>query len=182
MCLVVQPLPQPQTERGQRGLRVAAPPCVGVRARMAPKKKKGGEKKEGSQGEARPQSAPASKGKEPSDETDDTETGEDVEDEQQNVGKASIDGSDISKVTDFVEQRELDAKKASEAVAALAALDEVDREAEAKRERELAAVKINQEDVDLIASEMELDKDLAERKLREHNGDAVQTLVTLVSE
>ena len=120
--------------------------------------------------------------KEPADETDDTETGEDVEDEEQNVGKASIDGSDISKVTDFVEQQELDAKKASAAVAALAALDEVDREAEAKREKELAAVKINQEDVDLIASEMELDKDVAERKLREHNGDAEKTLVTLVSE
>ena len=38
-----------------------------------------------------------------------------------------------------------------------------------------------QEDVDSIAQEMELDKDVAERKLREHNGDAVQTLVTLVS-
>jgi len=38
-----------------------------------------------------------------------------------------------------------------------------------------------QEDVDSIAQEMELDKDVAERKLREHNGDAVQTLMTLVS-
>ena len=38
-----------------------------------------------------------------------------------------------------------------------------------------------QADVDLIASEMELNKDVAERKLREHKGDVVQTLNTLVA-
>ena len=41
-------------------------------------------------------------------------------------------------------------------------------------------MKINQEDVDLIASEMER-QGLAERKLREHLA-TLQTLVTLVSE
>ena len=39
-----------------------------------------------------------------------------------------------------------------------------------------------QEDVDLIANEMELDKGLAERKLREHGGDPLQTLITLVTD
>merc|ERR1712028_190921 len=92
------------------------------------------------------------------------------------------DGADVSKVTDYVEQEEMDHAKASKAIAALTdSMDTVDQEAEAKREKELAAVKINQEDVDSIAQEMELDKDVAERKLREHNGDAVQTLMTLVS-
>ena len=38
-----------------------------------------------------------------------------------------------------------------------------------------------QGDVDLIASEMELGKDVAERKLREHKGDVVATLNTLVA-
>ena len=38
-----------------------------------------------------------------------------------------------------------------------------------------------QADVDLIVTEMELDKETAERKLREHKGDVVQTLNTLVS-
>jgi len=35
--------------------------------------------------------------------------------------------------------------------------------------------------VELIAQEMELDKDTAERKLREHKGDVVETLKTLVA-
>ena len=38
-----------------------------------------------------------------------------------------------------------------------------------------------QADVDLIAAEMELSKDVAERKLREHKGDVVAALNTLVA-
>ena len=38
-----------------------------------------------------------------------------------------------------------------------------------------------QADVDLIATEMELDKAKAERTLREHKGDVVATLNTLVA-
>ena len=145
---------------------------------MSPKKKGGKDKAPAA--EQRPQSAPAAKAKEAP--ADEAETGEDIDETEQNKGKASIDGNDVSKVTDYVEQKELDVTKASAALAALGALDEVDREAEARREKELAAVSINQADVDLIASEMELDKEVAERKLREHGGDAVKTLVTLVSE
>merc|ERR1712127_741841 len=109
---------------------------------------------------------------------------EDVEDESEEAQQTGTkrDGAEVSKVTDYVEQEEMDHAKASKAIASLTdSMDTVDEEAEAKREKELAAVKINQEDVDSIAQEMELDKDVAERKLREHNGDAVQTLVTLVS-
>ncbi|XP_066363762.1 uncharacterized protein [Miscanthus floridulus] len=40
-------------------------------------------------------------------------------------------------------------------------------------EKELAAVKINPTDVEIIANELELDKKIAERTLREHKGDAV---------
>lgn len=40
---------------------------------------------------------------------------------------------------------------------------------------------VSQEDVALIADEMELDKAIAERKLREHKGDVVQTLAALVA-
>ena len=39
----------------------------------------------------------------------------------------------------------------------------------------------SQSDVDLIASEMELSKEVSERKLREHKGDVVATLNTLVA-
>lgn len=44
------------------------------------------------------------------------------------------------------------------------------------RERELAAVKVTQGDIDVIASEAEVDKKLAERRLREHNGNLVEAL------
>uniref|UniRef100_A0A7S0NZ77 Nascent polypeptide-associated complex subunit alpha-like UBA domain-containing protein n=1 Tax=Calcidiscus leptoporus TaxID=127549 RepID=A0A7S0NZ77_9EUKA len=92
------------------------------------------------------------------------------------------EGADISRVTDYVEQKELDSTKASQAVAAIVGdTDKRDRKAELQREHELAAVEIRQEDVALICSEMELDKEVAERKLREHKGSIVQTLNTLVN-
>ncbi|AQK88283.1 DNA-binding enhancer protein-related [Zea mays] len=42
-----------------------------------------------------------------------------------------------------------------------------------EREKELAVVKINPVDVEIIASELELDKKIAERALCEHKGDVV---------
>lgn len=44
------------------------------------------------------------------------------------------------------------------------------------RERALAAVKINQEDVGIIATEFEVDKKKAELRLREHDGNVVAAL------
>jgi hypothetical protein len=165
-------------------------------------KKKGG----------KPESAPStSREAAADDETDD------VEEEETKGNKR--DGADISKVTDYVEQKELDSAKASQAIASLGAEVNVDREAELARERELAAVKIeqvrppkdqryqlpahasasialllshsspdpcdtmfrSQADVDLIAAEMELDKEASERCLREHKGDVVAALTTLVA-
>lgn len=46
----------------------------------------------------------------------------------------------------------------------------------ARREKELAAVKVTQADIDVIASEAEVDKKLAERRLREHDGNLVSAL------
>jgi NACalpha-BTF3-like transcription factor len=40
----------------------------------------------------------------------------------------------------------------------------------------LAAVEIKDEDVDLIVNELEVTKQVAERKLREHKGDLQATL------
>ncbi len=50
------------------------------------------------------------------------------------------------------------------------------------RERELAAVKVQADDINTIALEFELDKRSAERRLREHNGDVVATLKALLQE
>ena len=65
------------------------------------------------------------------------------EEEEEQVGNKR-DGADISRVTDFVEHKELDSAKASKAIASIANEIEVDREAERERERELAAVVIDQ--------------------------------------
>jgi NACalpha-BTF3-like transcription factor len=44
------------------------------------------------------------------------------------------------------------------------------------REKELAAVKVSQADIDVIATEAEVDKKTAERRLREHNGSLIDAL------
>ena len=98
---------------------------------MPPKKKKGG-------GDATPRSddKPAAAAEAPDEPEDDTE--------EEAASGNKRDGADVSKVTDFVEQKELDSAKASKAIASITAEEQVDREAEAARERELAAVSIEQ--------------------------------------
>ena len=70
-----------------------------------------------------------------------------------------------------VEERQLDENKVHKAMVALAEADKANREAQRQREKELAAVKINAEDVEVIANEFALDKKVAERRLREMKGD-----------
>ncbi|KAL6190859.1 hypothetical protein ACLB2K_037253 [Fragaria x ananassa] len=74
----------------------------------------------------------------------------------------------FDKLTDRVEDRQLDSTRVQEAMASIAATSEADLEAMRKREKELATVKINPRDVEIIANELELDKLVAERTLREH--------------
>ena len=51
----------------------------------------------------------------------------------------------------------------------------------ARRELELAKVSVRKEDIDLIASELEIGRDVAERTLRIHNGEIIAALRVLVS-
>ena len=55
-----------------------------------------------------------------------------------------------------------------------------EKEAEAARLKELMAVKISQEDVATIVSEIEVEKMAAEMRLREHGGDVVAALKSYV--
>ncbi|KAK7348062.1 hypothetical protein VNO80_22611 [Phaseolus coccineus] len=82
----------------------------------------------------------------------------------------------FDKLTDRVEDRQLDSSRVQEAMASIAASAEADWQAMRLREKELAAVKINAADVDIIANELELDKKVAERTLRELKGDAVAAI------
>ncbi|KAK4783251.1 hypothetical protein SAY86_007625 [Trapa natans] len=86
----------------------------------------------------------------------------------------------LDKLTDRVEDRQLDSTRVQEAMASIASTAEADRNAMRLREKELASVKINAEDVDIIANELELDKKVAERTLREHKGDAVAAIRSLL--
>ena len=98
---------------------------------MAPKKSK----------EKKPKEDPAAVSEpEPTTADDD-----DMEEEEMKGSKQEQrDGADMQKVTDFVEQKELDSKKASKAAMDFAAAETVDREAERERARMLAAVSIDQ--------------------------------------
>ncbi len=49
------------------------------------------------------------------------------------------------------------------------------------REKELAAVSIKSEDIDLIVNELELDRKAAEIALREHKGDVIATIRHLLA-
>ncbi|KAJ6318144.1 hypothetical protein OIU76_013648 [Salix suchowensis] len=82
----------------------------------------------------------------------------------------------LDKLTDRVEDRQLDSNRVQEAMASISASAEADANAMRLREKELAAVKINAADVDIIANELELDKKVAERTLRELKGDAVAAI------
>lgn len=61
-------------------------------------------------------------------------------------------------------------------MAAMAAAQKANKEAQRKREKELAAVKIKRVHVELICKEFEIDERLAERRLRECKADVVEAL------
>lgn len=49
-----------------------------------------------------------------------------------------------------------------------------------KKEKELAAVKVSESDIDIIASEFEIQKRQAERALRENKGDLQATIKEMI--
>ncbi len=97
---------------------------------------------------------------------------------------AGEQGKALETLTDRVPERQIsNSLKVQEAMARLIAEEEQRAQALRTREKELAAVKLgNPADIDLVASELELDKKVAERRLREHGGDVLQALRTFVHE
>ena len=97
---------------------------------------------------------------------------------------APVDGPDeaadeaqaLERMTDVVEEQELDAARAKEAAEAVAAAEAEEAEAHRARERELAAVNIDRSNLAVIADEFLVDKAVAERRLREHGGDVVKAM------
>jgi len=114
------------------------------------------------------------------DAVDDDEAIEPTEPADKTAGEQ---GKALGSLTDRVEEQQMssNSQDLQEAMARLIAEEEERATALRLREKELAAVKLNDPaDVDLVASELELDKKVAERRLREHGGDVLQALRTFV--
>ncbi|RZC68926.1 hypothetical protein C5167_032032 [Papaver somniferum] len=110
-------------------------------------------------------------------------TSEKMEVVDEGIDKLLEDSKDLQqqnkafdKLTDLAQERTLNLSRAQEAVASIAASSEADLNARKLREKELAAVKVNAGHIDIIANELEIDKKVAERTLREHKGDAVAAI------
>ena len=63
----------------------------------------------------------------------------------------------------------------------LATQQQKEREEKMAREKELAKVKVNDSDVELIVREFEIHRREAERKIKENGGDLKKTIVTLLN-
>ncbi|KAF1777592.1 hypothetical protein GQ600_6537 [Phytophthora cactorum] len=111
------------------------------------------------------------------------DAGSDGEEEtlQEQVKSKKDESNAMEKLTDLVEEKQMDENKMKAAFQALRKQEEADKEAERLLEKKLAAVKVNKDDVALVAQEMEISTQQADRKLREADGDVVKCLSTLVS-
>ncbi|CAI5746833.1 unnamed protein product [Peronospora destructor] len=105
------------------------------------------------------------------------------DDEEPTLQQAKRDkdeSSAMEKLTDLVEEKQMDENKMKEAFLALRKQEDADKEAERLLAKRLAAVTISKDDVALVAHEMEISTQQADRKLREASGDVVKCLQTLL--
>ncbi|CAM6085480.1 unnamed protein product [Calypogeia fissa] len=82
----------------------------------------------------------------------------------------------LDSLTDHVEERQLDSTRVQQAMASISARADADRNTQRLKELELSKVKINAADVDIMVEELELDRKVAEKRLREHMGDPVAAI------
>jgi len=102
---------------------------------------------------------------------------ENVESLQEKQKKHDTESAaDLEKVTDYAEEKEINV---TDIGSILANLNQSNKQ-KCEREKQLAAVKISKADVELIMNELDIKKQLAERTLREHNGNVVDALMQLV--
>ena len=87
-------------------------------------------------------------------------------------GTKDEQSKNLDKVTDFVEESQLDSDKALQAMSALQSAAEQVTAIDDAEQKRLAAVKVNKEDIDFIVSELEVARDLAERVLRQRGGES----------
>lgn len=107
----------------------------------------------------------------PKDSVDDVEGASGAGEDAKNLSKEqAAESAQLDAVTDFVEETEGEiSKDAQKVLNDLTAAGET--EEQARVAKELAAVSVRQEDIDLLASELELTQDEAETKIRQAKGD-----------
>ena len=88
--------------------------------------------------------------------------------------------TDLEKITDYEEDKEVSSSDIANAVSLIEGRHSEERIEKAKIEKELAQVKIRKGDVDLIVDQMEISQIIAEKRLRQHKGDVVEALVSLL--
>lgn len=87
----------------------------------------------------------------------------------------------LDAITDHVDEQDFDSSALKHSMQAmLGSSPTVAKSESATRDRELAKVKIQQADIDRIVEELEIDTGVAERVLREAEGDLVRALLALV--
>ncbi|KAI9919260.1 hypothetical protein PsorP6_012167 [Peronosclerospora sorghi] len=105
---------------------------------------------------------------------------DDEEPQPQQVKSKKDESTVMDKLTDLVE-KQMDENKMKKAFQALRQQEEEYKEAERLLAKKLAAVKVNKDDVSLVAQEMEISMQQTDRKLRESDGDVVKCLHNLVA-
>jgi NACalpha-BTF3-like transcription factor len=83
----------------------------------------------------------------------------------------------LDSVTDYIQERELDASKAQEAMSALSTTHADSESADAASQ-----VAVSKEDVALIMTELEVSQDVAEKALRGASGLVLEALRHLVTQ
>jgi NACalpha-BTF3-like transcription factor len=97
------------------------------------------------------------------------------------AGKHNTGASDLERVTDFSEEKEVSGDL-NNAITLIMNKRKKEAEAKAELEKKLATVKVSKEDVDLIATEMEITRARAERVLKQHDGNVEKALHFLIHE
>jgi len=91
------------------------------------------------------------------------------------MAKVDEASNNLERVTDYVEDTELDSERMAEAMSGLTSA------AESKSEDQPAVkVKVNRQDIDYIVAELEIDERLARDALRRHGNDMFKALEDLI--
>merc|ERR1712154_253243 len=104
---------------------------------------------------------------------------EETADDKPKVPKHDSGVADLEKVTDFVEEEEISAGNLAAAINLVSSRQDQESSAKKEKEKELSKVKVCKDDVALIVKEMEISPAVAERKLKEHQGNVVNALLEL---